>query len=73
MAMKIKVHESLPAYYLWKARKDSICNNLKKAYDFFSNLKMQDNKDWGEAGDLALFDTDARKLIEHLKEMGYMK
>jgi hypothetical protein len=71
--MKIQVHEKQSAYYLWKARKDSILSNLKKAYDFFDNLEMADKNDWGEAGDLGMFTDSVDSLMEVLKESGYMK
>ncbi len=73
MSMKIKVHEKLSAYYLWKARKDSILSNLKKAYDFFDNLEMADKNDWGEAGDLGMVTDRVDSLMETLKETGYLK
>lgn len=73
MPMKIKLHESLPAYYLWKARKDSILSNLKKAYDFFDNLEMSDKNDWGEAGDLGMVTDRVDSLMKALKESGYLK
>lgn len=71
--MKIKLHEKQSAYSLWKARKDSILSNLKKAYDFFNNLEMADKNDWGEAGDLGMFTDSVDSLMEVLKESGYMK